>query len=84
MGFADGELTLGANLYNCLIDEGPQKGQVLPQFNALGLTDLVLVGSVVMEHCDTGYEYQVVQCSNTVYSLSPVGVWLFNRPDSPQ
>ncbi|WLH71228.1 avidin/streptavidin family protein [Pseudomonas fluorescens] len=84
LGFADGELTLGANLYNCLIDEGPQKGQVLPQFNALGLTDLVLVGSVVMEHCYTVYEYQVVQCSNTVYSLSPVGVWLFNRPDSPQ
>lgn len=84
LGFADGELTLGANLYNCLIDEGPQKGQVLPQFNALGLTDLVLVGSVVMEHCYTVYEYQVVQCSNTVNSLSPVGVWLFNRPDSPQ
>ncbi|MGC3555712.1 peptidase A1 pepsin, partial [Pseudomonas aeruginosa] len=56
LGFADGELTLGANLYNCLIDEGPQKGQVLPQFNALGLTDLVLVGSVVMEHCYTVYE----------------------------
>lgn len=27
LGFADGELTLGANLYNCLIDEGPQKAR---------------------------------------------------------
>ncbi|MBJ2218473.1 pepsin-like aspartic protease [Pseudomonas sp. MF7453] len=84
LGFADGEITLGADLYNCLIEEGPQKGQVLPQFNALGLRDLVLVGSVVMEHCYTVYEYQVVKCSNTVYSLAPVGIWLFNRPDGPQ
>ncbi|MFL1501192.1 avidin/streptavidin family protein [Pseudomonas sp. S191] len=84
LGFADGEITLGADLYNCLIEEGPQKNQVLPQFAPLGLTDLVLVGSVVMEHCYTVYEYQVVKCSNTVYSLAPVGVWLFNRPDGPK
>ena len=82
--FADGELTLRAELYNCLIEEGPQKGQVLPQFAPLGLQDLVLVGSLVMEHCYTLYEYQVVRCSNEVYSLAPVGVWLFNRPDGPQ
>lgn len=83
LGFADGEITLGAELYTCPIEEGPQKGQVLPQFNPLGLRDLVLVGSVVMEHCYTVYEYQVVQCSHTVYSLAPVGVWLFNRADGP-
>lgn len=84
LGFADGEITLGADLYNCLIEAGPQKDQVLPQFAPLGLTDLVLVGSVVMEHCYTVYEYHVVKCANTVYSLAPVGVWLFNRPDGPQ
>ncbi|KAF2407488.1 Avidin family protein [Pseudomonas antarctica] len=84
LGFADAEITLGADLYNCLIEEGPQKGQILPQFNPLGLRDLVLVGSVVMEHCYTVYEYRVVRCSNTLYSLAPVGVWLFNRADGPQ
>lgn len=84
LGFAEGEITLGANLYNVLIEAGPQKGQTIPQFAPLGLTDLVLVGSLVMEHCYTIHEYKVVQCSPTVYSLAPVGIWLFNRPDGPQ
>lgn len=82
--FADGEITLDANSYSILIEEGPQKGQVLPQFAPLGLSDLVLVGSLVMEYCYTVYEYQIVQCSHEVYSLAPVGVWLFNRPDRTQ
>lgn len=82
--FADGEITIGANLYNVQIEEGLQKGQTIPQFAPLGLTDLVLVGSLVMEHCYTIHEYQVVQCSPNVYSLAPVGIWLFNRPDGPQ
>ena len=84
LGFSDGELTLGADLYNTLIEEGPQKGQTLPQFAPLGLKDLALVGSLVMEHCYTVYEYQVVKCNSEVYSLAPVGIWLFNRPDGPQ
>ena len=84
LDFADGQITLGAGLYNTLIEEGPQKGQTLPQFAPLGLTDLVLVGSLVMEHCYTVLEYQVVQCGHEVYSLAPVGIWLFNRPDGPQ
>ncbi len=82
--FAEGEITLGAQLYNVLIEEGPDKGRTLPQFAPLGLADLVLVGSLVMEHCYTVYEYQVVKCGHEVYSLAPVGVWLFNRPDGPQ
>lgn len=82
--FADGELTLGADIYETLIEEGPQKGQVLPQFAPLGLSDLVLVGSLVMEHCYTVYEYRVVECARDLYALAPVGVWLFNRPDGPQ
>ena len=84
LGFADGEITIGADLYSVLIEEGPDKGQKLPQFEPLGLADLVLVGSVVMEHCYTVYEYRVVQCRPGDYSLAPVGVWLYNRPDGPQ
>nr|WP_314566014.1 avidin/streptavidin family protein [uncultured Pseudomonas sp.] len=82
--FADGQMTLGSELYECLIEAGPQQGQILPQFAPLGLTDLVVVGSVVMDYCYTVYEYQVVKCSREVYSLAPVGIWLFNRPDGPQ
>ncbi|MBF6030893.1 peptidase A1 pepsin [Pseudomonas sp. P115] len=84
LGFADGEITLGADLYNVLIEEGPDQGKTLAQFEPLGLADLVLVGSLVMEHCYTVYEYRVVQCRPGTYSLAPVGVWLFNRPDGPQ
>lgn len=84
LGFAEGEITLGADLYNLLVEEGPQKGETIPQFAPMGLPDLVLVGSLVMEHCYTVYEYQVVQCGYEVYSLAPVGMWLFNRPDGPQ
>jgi saccharopepsin len=84
LGFAEGEITLGADLYNLLVEEGPQKGETVPQFAPLGLPDLVLVGSLVMEHCYTVYEYQVVQCGHEAYSLAPVGMWLFNRPDGPQ
>ncbi|ONH51168.1 Avidin family protein [Pseudomonas cedrina] len=82
--FADGQITLGSELYNCLIEAGPEKGQVLPQFAPMGLADLVVVGSLIMEHCYTVYEYQVVKCSHEVYSLAPVGIWLFNRADGPQ
>lgn len=84
LGFAEGEITLGADLYNLLVEEGPQKGQTVPQFAPLGLPDLVLVGSLVMEHCYTVYEYQVAQCGHEVYSLAPTGIWLFNRPGGPQ
>ncbi len=84
LGFADGEITLGAQLYNVLIEEGPQKGLTLAQFSPLGLTDLVLVGSLLMDHCYSVFEYQVVQCGHGLYSLAPVGVWLFNRPEGPQ
>ncbi len=84
LGFADGEITLGPNLYNVLIEEGPEQGKTLPQFEPLGMADLVLVGSLVMEYCYTVYEYRVVQCRPGAYSLAPVGVWLFNRPEGPQ
>ncbi|MFP3515266.1 pepsin-like aspartic protease [Pseudomonas sp. SIMBA_077] len=84
MKFAGGEITLGTELYNVLIEEGPQKGETIPQFAPLGLSDLVLVGSLVMEHCYTVHEYQVVQCGPNIFSLAPVGIWLFNRPDGPQ
>ena len=84
LGFADGEITLGPDQYNALIEEGPEHGQTRPQFEPIGLPDLVLVGSLVMEHCYTVYEYRVVAGRSHGYSLEPVGIWLFNRPDGPR
>ena len=84
LGFADGEITLSADLYSILIEQGPQKGKRLPQFEPLGLPELVLVGSLVMDHCYTVHEYQVMHFNASSYALAPVGIWLFNRPDGPQ
>lgn len=85
MMFADGgAITIPQNLYNVTIQAGPDKGKTLPQFQPLGLTGLVLVGSVVMESCYTIFNYRVVQCAPGRYSLAPDGMWVFNKPGGPK
>lgn len=85
MGFADGGMiTIPSSLYNVTIQAGPDKGKTLPQFQPLGLSRLVLVGSVVMESCYTVHEYRVVQCAANRYSLAPVGMYVFNKPGGPK
>ncbi|HYR28572.1 MAG TPA: pepsin-like aspartyl protease, partial [Thermoanaerobaculia bacterium] len=71
------------SVYMVTIEDGPQKGQTLPQFNPLGLTDLVLVGSVMLDQFYTVYEYAVTETEHG-YHLAPVGMWIFNRKDGPQ
>jgi saccharopepsin len=78
-----GAITIPQNLYNVTIQAGPDKGKNLPQFQPLGLTGLVLVGSVVMESCYTIHEYRVVQCAANSFSLAPMGMWVFNKPGGP-
>jgi len=65
------------------IEAGPDMGKIIPQFQPLGLEGLVLVGSIVHDYCYTVFQYEVVECSSTVVSLGPVGVWLFNKPGGP-
>lgn len=85
MGFPDGSMiTIPSNLYNVTIQAGPDQGKTLPQFQPLGLTGLVLVGSVVMESCYTIHEYRVVQCGQNRFSLAPSGMWVFNKPGGPK
>ena len=43
-----------------------------------GLEGLVLVGSVLMDHLYTVYEYEVTPSADG-YALSPVGMWIFNK-----
>lgn len=85
LGFADGgEMTVTPDLYNILIEAGPDQGKVIAQFQPLGLPTLALVGSLLMDYLYTVHEYRVVHCQATTYSLAPVGMYLFNRPGGPQ
>jgi len=71
------------SVYMVDIQAGPQQGQTLPQFNGLGLTGLVLVGSVLMDQLYTTYEYNV-SVDEAGYHLDPVGMWIFNKIGGPQ
>jgi hypothetical protein len=75
-----GEIVIPPEVYNVKIEAGPQREKILPQFNPLGLTDLVLVGSVLMDHLYTVYVYEVV-VSDAGHILSPVGMYVFNKKD---
>lgn len=78
-----GELVIPPEVYEVTIQAGPQAGQTLPQFNPLGLTDLVLVGSALMDHLYTIYEYTVTVVDGK-HVLSPAGMWLFNKVGGPR
>src|SRR5690606_17160369 len=71
--------TVPSDIYNVTIQAGSKKGQTLPQFNPLGLAGLVLVGSVLMEHCYTIFEY-TVEKKKSGFFLVPEGMWIFNKP----
>jgi saccharopepsin len=71
------------SVYMVDIQAGPQQGQTLPQFNGLGLTGLVLVGSVLMDQLYTTYEYNVT-VDPAGFHLDPVGMWIFNKIGGPQ
>lgn len=75
----DGRINIPPAAYNVLIEAGPDQGQVIPQFQPLGIPDLALVGSILMDYLYTVHEYRVVECQATTYSLAPVGMHLFNR-----
>jgi len=81
--FESGSIAVPPELYNMKIEAGPDMGKIIPQFQPLGLDRLVLVGSIIHDYCYSVFQYEVVECSSTVFSLSPVGVWLFNKPGGP-
>ncbi|MDR6146199.1 hypothetical protein QE363_001992 [Sphingomonas sp. SORGH_AS870] len=85
-GSLGGMITINKDIYNVLIEEGEGKGTYIPQFAPLdGLSQMILVGSVLMEYCYSVYAYEVVQCGTAgAYSFKPRGVYLFNRPNGPQ
>ncbi len=80
LGINGGEITVTSDLYRVGIEAGPDQGKVIPQFMPLGLTNLVLVGSVLMEYCYTIFAYRAVINPSGVISLAPDGMYAFNKP----
>ncbi|MDR2374123.1 MAG: A1 family peptidase [Bifidobacteriaceae bacterium] len=79
-----GRITVTPDMYNVYIEAGPDAGKTIPQFQGLGMSQLVLVGSVLMDYCYTVFRYDVHICSPGALSLSPVGVYFFNKIGGPQ
>jgi len=77
-----GQITIPSSIYEVTIEAGPDAGKTLPQFHPLGIPNMVLVGSVVMDLFYTIFEYDV-QVIPTGYYLKPVGMWLFNKTGGP-
>jgi saccharopepsin len=44
----------------------------------------VLVGSVLMEYCYTIFNYRVAVNPSGVITLSPAGMYAFNKPGGPK
>jgi saccharopepsin len=74
-----GTIVVPPSLYNVEIQAGQGQGQVISQFQPLGLDNLVLVGSVLMDYLYTIFEYSISKDSQGNYSCVPVGMWLFNK-----
>ncbi|BFM51430.1 pepsin-like aspartic protease [Marinomonas sp. THO17] len=78
---APGEIQVTADLYDVLIEAGKDKGKVLSQFDPMDhADDIVLVGSVLMDHLYTLYQYETVKVQDE-WQLKPLGVWIFNKPN---
>lgn len=81
---APGELLITADIYDVLIEAGKDKGKVLSQFDPMDhAEDIVLVGSVIMDHLYTLYQYETVK-EQGEWQLKPVGMWIFNKPTGPK
>jgi hypothetical protein len=75
-----GTLVIPASIYNVKIEAGQYQGLTIPQFQPLkGLDKLALVGSVLMDYLYTVYQYKVEGTE-----ISPVGMWIFNKPGGPR
>jgi hypothetical protein len=74
-----GKLVITSSMYDVLIEEGQEKGAVVAQFQPMeGADYLALVGSVLMDHIYTVYEFNVINVEGETRIL-PVGMWIFNK-----
>ncbi len=78
-----GTLVIDGSTYYVEIEAGQDQGQIIPQFAPLGLTNLVLVGSVLMESFYTVFEYSVTKGASG-YRLDPANMYLYNLLAGPQ
>lgn len=79
-----GQLTVTSSMYDVLIEEGQDKGSVVAQFDPMeGADYLALVGSVLMDHLYTVYEFSI-DYSGGKTTILPVGMWIFNKSEGPK
>lgn len=75
-----GRFDITSDLYKCEIEAGEKEGQIVSQFQGLsGADNMLLVGSVLMDHLYTVYEYEMVSDND----IQPKGVWVFNKHGGP-
>jgi len=75
-----GKFEITSDVYKCRIEAGEEQGQIVSQFQGLsGADKMLLVGSVLMDHLYTVYEYEIVSDDD----IQPKGVWVFNKHDGP-
>ncbi|MFC1235942.1 pepsin-like aspartic protease [Vibrio sp. F74] len=76
-----GSFEITSDIYKCEIEAGEKKGQIVSQFQGLsGADNMLLVGSVLMDHLYTVYEYEMVSGND----IQPKGVWVFNKHGGPK
>jgi len=84
MSGRQGTIMIPPSLYNVEIQAGADAGKIIPQFQPLGLENLVLVGSVLMDYLYTIFEYSISNDGSGNYTLNPIGMWLFNKTNGPK
>lgn len=80
-GLEYGKFELTSDIYKYKIEAGKKEGQIVSQFQGLsGADNMLLVGSVLMDHLYTVYEYEMISKDE----LRPKGVWAFNKLGGPK
>ncbi|MFM2481369.1 pepsin-like aspartic protease [Celerinatantimonas sp. YJH-8] len=70
------QLAIPSDVYQVTIEAGDHIGETFPQFQPMqGLEQIALVGSVLMDHLYTVYQYQM----GANGAIEPKGIWLFNK-----
>lgn len=79
-----GKLIVTSSMYDVLIEEGKDKGSVIAQFEPMeGVDYLALVGSVLMDHLYSVYEFSI-NYSDGEPIILPIGMWIFNKNEGPK
>lgn len=78
-----GKLMLGPDQYRVMIQAGNGAGQMQTAIDTLNIPELLLVGSIMLEHLYTVFWYERTGTPGN-YQLQPTETWLFNKTNGPK